>query len=306
MIRRAALATLLAVAGGALAGCALVGPQPDGPRYVLGAPYQTGGVWRYPRASFDFVDTGLAAVAADRRGLTADGEAFDQTALAAASRTLQLPAIARITNLENGRSVVVRINDRGPADPARLIAVTRRTAQLLAAANPAAFQVRVQVLGEESRAAIADLPGEAAPHLAVATVRSAGVEAETLAPPPGAASIAGRQAAAGPAVRASAIAAPAKPPLRMPERVTQGMARPGRLAVDLADFPNPAAAAVMAARFVRLGPRVSTSYDAPRDAAYMVRMGPFATPAQAEAALHRALQAGAADARIVVAPILAE
>ena len=48
------------------------------------------------------------------QGLTADGEAFDQGALAAAHRTLQLPALARVTNLENGRAVLVRINDRGP------------------------------------------------------------------------------------------------------------------------------------------------------------------------------------------------
>ena len=69
------------------------------------------------------------------RALTADGEAFDQSALAAAHQTLQLPAVARLTNLENGLQVMVRINDRGPATPHRLVEVTRRTAD--AAAVPA-------------------------------------------------------------------------------------------------------------------------------------------------------------------------
>jgi rare lipoprotein A len=297
MIRAALLLASLAV----LSSCGLSPRSPTvGLHYQLGAPYQTGGVWRYPRESFDYDDTGIASVATRGRGLTADGETFDQTALAAGDRTLQLPAIARITNLENGRSVVVRVNDRGPADPARLIEVTRRTAQLLAAANPAAFRVRVQVLPEQRRAVLADLPGAAPPLLAVARAQTGNVEAQTLAPPPGAASIAGRRAAAGPHVVASATAVPVQVPLRMPERVTQGMAKPGVLAVDLADFDNARAASVMASRFVRLGPRVATSYYAPRDVAYMVRLGPFTTLPQAEAALHRALQAGAAGARIVV------
>ena len=107
-------------------------PPPVSPHYVLGAPYQAGGAWYYPRESYEGQQTGLATVyPSDHAELTADGEAFDQTALAAAHQTLQLPAIARLTNLENGLAVVVRINDRGPATPHRLIEVTRRTATLL-------------------------------------------------------------------------------------------------------------------------------------------------------------------------------
>lgn len=302
MIRPALLlAFLLALSGVVLSGCGLFQrPPPASLHYQLGAPYQTGGVWRYPHESFAYSDTGIAAVATRAAGLTADGELFDQTALAAGTRTLQLPAIARITNLENGRSVVVRVNDRGPADPARVVEVTRRTAHLLAAANPAAFRVHIQVLPEESRAVLADLPGAAPPLLKVATAQTGSVQAQTLAPPPGAASMAGRTAAAGPHVLASTTAAPVHVPSRMPEVVTQGMAKPGALAVSLAAFDNARAASVMASRFVRLGPTVTTSYYAPRDEAYMVRLGPFTTLPQAEAALHRALQAGAAGARILV------
>ena len=105
--------------------------KPD-PHYALGDPYKAGSHWYYPKESFDLEETGLASIArGDATRLTTDGEVFDQTALAAAHPTVQLPAIARLTNLENGREVTVRLNDRGSGDPRRLIEVTRRTALLL-------------------------------------------------------------------------------------------------------------------------------------------------------------------------------
>ena len=105
--------------------------KPD-PHYVLGKPYQVGSAWLYPRESFDLDETGIAAIApSGPPRLTTDGEVFDQTALAAAHPTIQLPAIARLTNLENGREVTVRVNDRGTGDPHRLVEVTNRTAALL-------------------------------------------------------------------------------------------------------------------------------------------------------------------------------
>lgn len=284
----------------ALAACTPQATRPGDVHYVIGKGYETGGVWRYPAERFDYVDTGIATVATRGAGRTADGEVFDQGVLAAAHPTLQLPAVARITNLENGRSVVVRINDRGPADPARLVAVTRRTAQLLAAADPRGFRVKVQVLADESRQLAANLQAGHVALLKVATSATGAVQSEALAPPPGAASMRGRSAASGPTVRVRSAAPLVPVPLRMPEIVNQTMPHPGVLAVDLADFGELGAARVMAGRFARLAPRVSTSYYAPRDAAYRVRTGPYTTLAEAEAALRRALAAGAAGARIVV------
>ena len=128
-------------------------PPPVSPHYVLGAPYQAGGAWYYPRERYEVQETGLATVyPSGHADLTADGEAFDQTALAAAHQTLQLPAIARLTNLENGLQVLVRINDRGPATPHRLIEITRRTAALLHFADPTAVRVRLRsAAGAEPR-----------------------------------------------------------------------------------------------------------------------------------------------------------
>ncbi|HEY0185261.1 MAG TPA: hypothetical protein VGC09_20875, partial [Rhodopila sp.] len=86
-------------------GCTPAAMQPD-PHYALGKPYQAGAFWYYPREAYDLDETGLATVAkGSAPRLTTDGEVFDQSVLAAAHPTLQLPAIARLTNLENGREV---------------------------------------------------------------------------------------------------------------------------------------------------------------------------------------------------------
>jgi rare lipoprotein A len=274
--------------------------------YLVGAPYQAGGVWRYPRETFDYDDTGLASVAANRSGLTANGEAFDQTALAAGQRTLQLPAIVRITNLENGRQVAVRVNDRGPANPARLVELTRRTAQLLAVADERAVRVRVQVLDAESRQLAMEMQGRAAPGsvpaaVTVATAPRGGVQAEALAPPPGATARGPRQVAALPTAPSRAAAPEAAPiPLRMPELVSQGTPRPGTLAIDCGSFGRPEYAEIMRVRLASLGARTTTSYDAPRDRAFQVRISGLGSVAQAEAMLTRALAAGVTDARIIV------
>src|ERR1700691_651822 len=133
--------------------------KPD-PHYVLGAPYKVGSVWLYPDESFDLDQTGIASITKRAApGLTTDGELFDQTALAAAHPTVQLPAIARLTNLENGREVTVRINDRGSGDPHRLVEVTRRTATLLDMPPSGIARVRLQVLPNESHAAAEAVPG---------------------------------------------------------------------------------------------------------------------------------------------------
>ena len=75
---------------------------------------------------------------------------------------------------------------------------------------------------------------------------------------------------------------------------------PSNLAIDCGDFAQLQYAEVMRARLSQLGARTTTSYDAPRDRAYMVRIGPLPTVAAAEAMRRRAVTAGATDARIVV------
>jgi rare lipoprotein A len=79
---------------------------------------------------------------------TASGERFDENALTAAHATLALGTRVRVTNLRNGRKVVVRINDRGPAYPDRILDVSRAAAAVLGMIRPGKVPVRIEVLGE--------------------------------------------------------------------------------------------------------------------------------------------------------------
>lgn len=121
--------------------------------YKVGKPYQIAGLWYHPREDFGYVETGIASwYGPDFHGQrTANGEVYDMEALTAAHRTLQLPSVARVTNLENGRSVVVRINDRGPFARDRIIDLSRRAAEMLGFHDRGTARVRVEVLPEESR-----------------------------------------------------------------------------------------------------------------------------------------------------------
>ena len=111
-------------------------PKPvASPHYMLGAPYQRNGYWFYPSEAYALQATGIAAIDTREDGLTADGELRDPTAMTGAMQTIQLPAIVQVTNLDNGRQVVLRINDRGPASPSRIIAVSPRAALLPADAG---------------------------------------------------------------------------------------------------------------------------------------------------------------------------
>lgn len=267
--------------------------------YVVGTPYQIGGVWRYPRAEYGVDQTGLATITPDHAGLTADGEVFDQTVLAAGHRTLQLPAIARVTNLENGRQIVLRLNDRGPASPARLLSLTRRAADLLGIQGDGT-RIRLQLQDTETRQLAAEFDSTG-PALDVASVPRASVQSENLAPPGGAAtSNRGRVASQTPVPVARTAAATSAIPLRLPEAVTQSFANPGQLYIDCGAFSRQDYASILVAKLAPLGARLTTSYNAPRDKAYRIRIGPFATVPEAEAMQNRAISAGVNDAAIVI------
>ena len=115
------------------------------------------GNWYYPKEDYSYDETGIASWYGQgfHGEKTANGEIFNKDELTAAHKTLPLPTLARVTNLDNGRSIVVRINDRGPFSGARIIDVSQRAAQLLGFEAQGTAKVRVQVLADESKA-IAD------------------------------------------------------------------------------------------------------------------------------------------------------
>jgi len=122
-------------------------------RYKVGSPYAINNVWYYPQVDYGYVETGIASWYGPNfhNKDTANGEVFDQNAVTAAHRTLPMPSVVRVTNLENGRALVVRINDRGPFAHGRIIDLSRRSAQLLGFQRQGTAKVRVEILPEESR-----------------------------------------------------------------------------------------------------------------------------------------------------------
>jgi rare lipoprotein A len=280
-------------------GCAADAPTPN-PHYVLGAPYRVGLVWFYPRESYDLDETGLAVVTkAGHARLTSDGEVFDQTALAAAHATLQLPAIARITNLDNGLQVTVRVNDRGSGDPHRLTELTRRTAELLGLNADAVGRVRLQVLPVESRAAVEAVPG--APTLAILAAPRETVMVAELTPLAGVVQPRERDLARPmvPLPAERQMAASVAPPLRLPEVVSRTSARPGELMVRLDDFSRHQYAAMQQAKMSAVGARI-VSVNEGREARFRVEISPLRSVPEADAVLDQALAAGIPDARISI------
>ena len=120
-----------------------------GGRYQIGKPYQIAGNWYRPKADPDYDRVGTASwYGRDFHGrLTANGEIYDMNSLTAAHPTMPLPSYARVTNLDNDRSVIVRVNDRGPFAHNRLIDLSHRAAQVLGLVRNGTGEVHVRYLG---------------------------------------------------------------------------------------------------------------------------------------------------------------
>lgn len=131
------------------------GAQQPQSYYKVGEPYRVNGVYYRPAVDYGYRQVGVASWYGPKfhGRSTANGEIFDMNALTAAHRTLPLPSFVRVTNLRNGRMLVLRINDRGPFVNDRIIDLSRRAAQLLGFRNRGTVRVRVEILAEASRRA---------------------------------------------------------------------------------------------------------------------------------------------------------
>ncbi|WP_292238492.1 septal ring lytic transglycosylase RlpA family protein, partial [Mesorhizobium sp.] len=120
-----------------------------GGRDQLGKPYQVRGKWYYPKEDKKYAKVGLASWYGDafHGRLTANGEVYDTMQLTAAHPTMPLPSYARVTNLETGSSIIVRVNDRGPYHEGRIIDVSERAAQMLDYGKVGTARVKVEYVG---------------------------------------------------------------------------------------------------------------------------------------------------------------
>ncbi len=289
--------------------------------YKIGKPYQVNGVWSYPAEDFGYDETGLASWHAPgpQAKTTANGELHDQNELTAAHRTLPMPSLVRVTNLDNGRSVVVRINDRGPETNGRIIEMSQRGAQLLGFEGNGTAKVRVQILAEESRAIaaaarqgtpatiLAETDGPAPKPVPRARIEVAG---------PSGGQLAGGPLAGGPTTgqpTAGLVGAPVPPPATVAGSIEKGrfvpaplvsqlpLRGPGNLYVQVGAFGSAETMARTRARLAAMGqPATVLSARAGKQTLQRVRVGPLDSVDRADAVLNQIIQAGLTEAKIVV------
>jgi len=125
-------------------------PSGDGGVWKVGRPYQIADQWYYPVEDDRYDSTGIASWYGPQfhKRQTANGEIFDMHKISAAHPTLPMPVMVRVTNLENGRALIVRVNDRGPFAGGREIDMSMRAAELLGFKEQGLAKVRVQYLGK--------------------------------------------------------------------------------------------------------------------------------------------------------------
>ena len=274
--------------------------------YKVGQPYQIDGVWYYPKEDQFYDETGIASwYGEDFHGKnTANGELYDMDTLTAAHRTLPLPVVARVTNLENGRSLLVRVNDRGPYARGRIIDLSRRAAQLLGVYDRGTARVRVQYEGRAEVGGAAPNGGVQMASAQPSDVRAApigSVARGELAPPPGAAAAPARTTA--PPVRVALTAPVAGAPGGLvPDGTVTTVPVPARtqLWVQVGAFQARNNANRLVARLRSVGAANVSTINQNGKSLYRVRFGPLASVDDADAMLNKVIDQGGNGAQIVV------
>jgi len=273
-----------------LASCTQQAPSARGPvAYTVGNPYEAGNEWFYPQDFAAYDMTGLGTVIADGApAYTADNEAYDANGLSAQSPVLPLPCIVTVTNLVNGESVDVRVNDRGPAQAGRIIAVSPHVAQLLNFPSGGVVEVEVTLNTSESESLRSALG--AGPKVTAAPVT--GITAQALGAP-------GSDASA-PAQTLGQSNGPAlNQDVTLSGDVTQGSAAPGPLFVRLPGYGSEGDAYREMVKLYDMPTRV---VPVPGDGRtlWAVLAGPYHAVADADTALQTMLADGATDPEIIV------
>ncbi len=244
------------------------------PHYKIGAPYKVNGRTYTPKAEPDYEAVGVASwYGSQFHGKpTANGEKFDRNLLSAAHTTLPLPSLLEVRNLENGRRVIVRLNDRGPFVDDRLIDLSEAAAKELGFREQGLARVRVRYIGP------ADLRQAAAQPK---TARAAdGRQTGSNCPP-------------------TAYANNTDDVAQLIERHT---AQPETIErwIELALFDADDAIGSLPAIEANLGPAVIVSAHAHGIASYSLRIGPFMSEAEALNALAASLNSGYPGAKLLI------
>lgn len=263
-------------------------PQAGG-RYMVGAPYQIGGIWYVPSEQPHYDQTGVASWYGEpfHNRRTANGEIFDMFVASAAHTTLPLPSIVEVTNLDNGKRIQVRVNDRGPFYGGRIIDLSRAAAEELGFYGKGTAKVRVRYVGPAPL-----LPSTARPQLA------ANSRAPAAAPPPSV-------AVTPPSSQAASTVAPQ--PVQVADTTAIDKAAPSADLPAVADgfliqagaFSSRDNAERAVAQLATAGQASIRPMERNGGVLYRVVIGGWSSQAQAAAALDRVAAAGFADARVI-------
>lgn len=294
---------------------------PTAGSYKVGKPYVIEGVTYYPQETFNHVETGVASWYGPgfHGKATANGERYDQQDHTAAHRTLQMPSILRVTNLDNGRSTIVRVNDRGPYARNRVIDLSRAAATELDIIGKGTARVRLDQLTAESllvKEVAMGGGGPAEQQAALAQHASGNRSAPTVtmmaAAPPRPAPTPVLVAATPPATSlasdpgrptiASIAANAAQPPVAQPavlQPPSPALASNGGFYVQAGSFSTMENAERQRGLVRSYGvSEISQASTGGREV-YRVRLGPYTTPDAAGIVADRLKRSGYGDARVV-------
>ncbi|MBS0520240.1 MAG: septal ring lytic transglycosylase RlpA family protein [Proteobacteria bacterium] len=313
-IRPLAKALVLIALAASLAGCGSHrggGASATASRgtYKVGAPYTIDGVTYVPQEEFNHVETGVASWYGPgfHGKYTANGEVYNQSDHTAAHRTLQMPAILRVTNLDNGMSTTVRVNDRGPYARNRVIDLSRAAAEELGMVRTGTAHVRIDQLPAESMAVkeVAVNGGGPSEQLAAAARASSG---RTAPPPTAVAQAAAPAPAPAPPTPAPQIvwaSAPAPAPahtLSAPKGTTIASLAahsPGGFYVQAGAFSTMTNAERQRGMVASYGNAEISQGSAGGREIFRVRLGPYTTSDAAGIVADRLKRSGYGDARVV-------
>lgn len=281
-------------------------PEVTGP-YKVGKPYQVKSVWYYPQADYNYDETGIASWYGPgfHTQATANGETYDENDLTAAHKTLPMPSLVRVTNLENGRSIVVRINDRGPFVNNRIIDMSRRGAQLLGFEQNGTAKVRVQIMKDESMLLAAKASSKGGDSISPApTAAPSGVVTGKALPPSGGGVATPAAPKAGATVgQAAQPTATALGSLQTPQvtgQVSVVPVKPSNIFIQAGAFLRQGNAQQLQRKLSSLGQTRITQFMLNQQRFYRVQLGPIASVEQADALLQKLIDTGHPDARIAV------
>jgi rare lipoprotein A len=250
----------------------------NGGVYKVGTTYTALGQTYTPREDYNYSETGMASwYGRDfHNKKTANGETYDMRAITAAHRTLPLPSIVRVTNLENGRSIIARVNDRGPYVKNRIIDLSEKGAELLGYKMQGTAKVKVEILEKESRAIKEAMLADNNKSKLTNNKINYGLAPKNTTP----------------AVKTAAVTAP------QPAAVNQPI-ETGTFFVQVGAFSDLTKAKEMANNMQRFGTVTIHEAYLSKDGVYRVRLGAYHSRDEALQILDRVLDYGHADVSIV-------